>query len=205
MSSASTPTVYIIDDDVHIRAAIQALLKAEGLHTESFGTPHEFFGRQRSEGPSCLILDVKLPGMNGLQFQRKLIEGGIVIPIIFITGHGDIPMTVQAMKAGAAEFLTKPFNDEDLLGAVKQALERDRLTLQHQAEIADLQKRYAALTPREREVMSLVITGLLNKQIAAEPGISEIMVKVHRGQVMHKMQVGSVAELVRIAAKLTLQ
>lgn len=205
MSSASTPTVYIIDDDVHIRAAIQALLKAEGLHTESFGTPHEFFGRQRSEGPSCLILDVKLPGMNGLQFQRKLIEGGIVIPIIFITGHGDIPMTVQAMKAGAAEFLTKPFNDEDLLGAVKQALERDRLTLQHQAEIADLQKRYATLTPREREVMSLVITGLLNKQIAAELGISEIMVKVHRGQVMHKMQVGSVAELVRIAAKLTLQ
>jgi len=200
---AKTPdTVFVIDDDAAVREALQSLLRSVGLRATTFASAREFLTSRRPDAPACLVLDVRLPGLSGLDLQRELAAAAIDLPIIFITGHGDIPMTVQAMKAGAVEFLTKPFRDQDLLDAIAQALERDRAARAQRAGVAELHERYAELTPREREVMGLVVSGLLNKQIAAELGISEITIKVHRGQVMQKMGAESVADLVRMADKL---
>jgi FixJ family two-component response regulator len=202
MKAADIPTVFIIDDDISMRRAVQDLVESVGLLAESFATGGEFLRRGRTTSPSCLVLDVRLPQMSGLDFQSRLAETGTQIPIIFITAHGDVPMSVKALKAGAVEFLTKPFRDQDLLDAIQQALQRDRAAREQQAEILDVHEHYKTLTPREREVMALVVSGLLNKQIAAEIGASEATVKIHRGNMMQKMQVGSLIELVRIADKL---
>jgi FixJ family two-component response regulator len=204
MKSAHVPTVFIVDDDHRIRRAIQDLVESVGLRAQAFATGQEFLNRQRTSEPSCLILDVRLPQMSGLDFQRQLAETGAQIPIIFITAHGDIPMSVRALKSGAVEFLTKPFRDQDLLDAIQQALQRDIAARKQQAEIHNLQERYQSLTAREREVMTLVVTGLLNKQIASEIRASEGTVKIHRGHVMRKMQAESVVELLRMADKLKL-
>ena len=202
MTTEALPTVFIVDDDRGLRQAIQDLVESVGLRAESFASGEDFLRAKRMNRPSCLVLDVRLPQMSGLDFQQRLTEAGIQIPIIFITAHGDIPMSVRALKSGALEFLTKPFRDQDLLDAIHQALERDRVAREQQSEIHNLQERVRTLTAREQEVMNLVVSGMLNKQIASEIGTSEATVKIHRGNVMRKMKAGSVVDLVRMADKL---
>jgi FixJ family two-component response regulator len=196
-----TPVVFIVDDDVSVRESLELLVVAAGWRPESFASAEDFLARPRIDGPSCLILDVTLPNLNGLDLQTRIVDR-THMPIIFITGHGDVPTSVQAMKAGAAEFLTKPFGNDVLEGAVQQAIERSRTALAREAGLRTLRECHASLTPREREIMALVVSGLLNKQIAFELGISEITVKAHRGRVMRKMQVDSFADLVRVAGAL---
>ncbi|MBB3457318.1 FixJ family two-component response regulator [Rhizobium sp. BK313] len=193
------PTVYVIDDDPSVRNGLDSLFRSVGYDTRSFASPKDFLLHPRSDGPACLVLDVRMPDASGLDFQNELARTGNLIPIVFLTGHGDVPMSVRAMKAGAVEFLLKPFREQDLLDAIREALGRDRARLQQEASAADLQERLATLTAREREVMALVARGRLNKQIAAEIGLSEITVKVHRGQAMRKMRAESVADLIRMA------
>jgi FixJ family two-component response regulator len=200
--SQVTPIVFVVDDDISVRESLGPLIRCEGWHPETFASAQEFLDRPRSAVPSCLILDVSLPGLNGLELQERLASADTYMPIIFITGHGDVPMTVRAMKAGAVEFLTKPFSDDVLLNAVRAAIERSRVALGQDAEMRALRDCYASLSKRERQVMALVVTGLLNKQVAGELGISEITVKAHRGKVMQKMKAGSFADLVKMDARL---
>lgn len=202
MKAVSAPVVFIVDDDHGMRQAVQDLVESVGLRAEAFTSSSDFLKRSAQDGPSCLVLDVRLPETSGLDFQRQLSERGIQIPIVFITAHGDIPMSVRALKSGAVEFLTKPFRDQDLLDAIHQALQRDRVLRDQQAEMTELYERYETLTTREREVMKLVVSGMLNKQIAAELGTSEATVKIHRGNVMQKVHADSLIDLVRIADKL---
>jgi FixJ family two-component response regulator len=202
MSIGDVPTVFIIDDDAGVRESIRDLVESVDLRAESFATAQEFLASKRRDGPSCLVLDVRLPDTSGLDLQQKLSRAGVRIPIIFITGHADIPMTVKAMKSGAVEFLTKPFREQDLLDVIHRALRRDRVVREKQRRLAELQERYSLLSAREREVMSLVVSGLLNKQIAAELGASETTVKTHRGHVMQKMEAKSLPDLVRMADSL---
>jgi FixJ family two-component response regulator len=200
--ATAKPIVFVVDDDVSVRESLELLIDNEGWQSRTFASAQEFLGFPRAVVPSCLLLDISLPGLNGLELQKRVAVERTDMPIIFITGYGDVPKTVQAMKAGAVEFLTKPFNDEVLLTAIRQALERSRLALVQEAEVRELRSRHASLTPREREVMALVVSGLLNKQVGGELGISEITVKAHRGQVMQKMRANSVADLVKMAGRL---
>jgi len=199
---SNDPIIYVVDDDPSVRDAVQTLLKSVGLRSLTFESPAKFMELKRPGTPCCLLLDVALPGSNGLDFQDQLAKAGIQIPIVFITAHGDIPMTSRAIKAGAVEFLTKPFQKDDLIMAINQALERDRAYLVQNAEISELRARFQKLTPREKEVMDLVVRGLMNKEVAAELGLSEVTVKIHRGHAMQKMEADSFAELVRMADKL---
>jgi len=200
--SSPTPIVFVVDDDISVRESLELLICSAGWQPETFGSAQEFLARPRAPVPSCLVLDISLPGLNGLELQKRVVVERTDVPIIFITGHGDVPKTVQAMKAGAVEFLTKPFSDEALLSGIRQALERSRVALDCEMEMRKLRNCYESLTPRERQVMTLVVSGLLNKQVGVELGISEITVKAHRGQVMQKMKADSFAELVKMAARL---